>query len=164
MKVFERLFTVLFLVVFTTLSAFGNSNCSNEYYRRTYPEKCKNTNNNTFLTLAGGAALVGIGVALASHTNGSHGSSSTVSNQSNFPRTPLSANIVINYAPTDYVQNQQINAIYLNSLTNGNDIDANTINSIKSSQEYQRNYRQYDAIKFAWAKARDFSGKNTNNR
>ncbi len=161
MKVLNRIFTIIFLVVFTTMNSFAAQNCSDKNYRRAYPERCKTTNSRTFLSLAGGAALVGAGVAFATQTKGSHNSSPSVSNQTTFNRTTLSANIITNYAPTDYVNNQRINAEYLESLTDGDDIDSATINSIKSSDKYIRNYRQYNAIKFAWANARDFTGKNT---
>ena len=161
MKVLKKIFVALFTVVFTTVGAFGDPNCKNENYRRAYPEKCKSSNNTTLLTVAGGAVLVGTGVALALQSSGGHGSSST-SNQTAFQRTPLSTNIVTNYALTDYVQNKKINAIYLGSATNGNDIDESVINSIKSDYDYQRNRRQYDAIDFAYAIAREYSGKNIN--
>lgn len=160
MKILKRILTVLFIVVFTTLNAFGNPNCQDKHYRYVYPERCKSSNNGTLLALAGGAALIGVGVAIASQTTGDHGSSSSISNQSSFPRATLSPNIPITYSLTDYIQNQKINAIYLNSLTNGTDISNSVINSIKSTSEYQRNYKQYNEIKFAWAKARGFDGTN----
>lgn len=160
MKTLKRIFNVLLITVFTVTGAFADTNCNNKYYRRAYPERCKSNNNSTFLALAGGAALAGVGIALVANASGDNGSSSTISNQSTFPRTPLSSNIVMNYAPTDYVQNRKINAVYLDSLTHGNDIDSSTINSIKSTAEYQRNFKQFDSINFAWASARDFSGKN----
>lgn len=161
MKTLKRIFTALFIVVFTTLNAFADSKCQDKYYRRAYPERCSDTSNTTLLTLAGGAALIGVGVALAINANGSHGSSSAISNQTSFPRTPLSQNIVVNYSLSDNVKNQKINAIYLGSLTNGEDIDTQIINSIKATSKYQKNHRQYDSIKFAYANARGYTGKNT---
>ena len=162
MKLLKNIFISFVMVVFATLSAFGAENCKNEQYRRVYPERCKDTTNaRTVLSLVGGAALIGSGVALAVQSAGNHGSSSG-NNQTNFQRTPLSSNIVTNYAMSDYVQNQKINAIYLNSMTNGNDIDTDTINSIKSTSDYQRNAVRYDAIKLSWSIARGYSGANTN--
>ena len=161
MNLIKRIFTSLFMVAFATTSSFAtNYNCDNAQYRKTHPQLCVSNGNNTFLAILGGATLVGVGAALAIQSNGSHGSSSQISNQTNFPRMPLSTNIVINYAPSDYVQNEKINAIYTGSLTNGTDIDEATINSIKSLSQYQRNYRQYNSIDFAYAVARDFTGKN----
>ena len=147
MKLLKNIFTFAFTVVFSALTAFGAQNCDDEQYRRVYPERCKDTTNTrTVLTLVGGAALIGSGVALAVQSAGSHASSS---NQTNLQRTP-------------YVQNQKINAVYLNSMTNGNDIDSDAINSIKSTSDYQRNAVRYDTINLAWASARGYSGTNTN--
>lgn len=149
------------MVVFATLSAFGAENCMDEQYRRLYPEKCPETTNvRTVLTLVGGAALVGSGVAFALQSAGNSGSSS--SNQTNYTRTPLSSKIVNNYSLSDNIQNKKIDAVYLNSASNGNDIDTNTINAIKATNEYQKNNRQYNAINFAWATARNYTGKNVN--
>ena len=162
MRMLRNLFVALFTIVFTTVNVFGAQNCNNEYYRRAYPEKCKSSNNTTLLTLAGGAVLVGTGVALAFQSSGGgHGSSDT-SNQTTFQRTPLSTNIVTNYAPSDYIQNRKINAIYMDSATDGNDIDESVLYSIKSDYDYQKNQIQFDAINFAHASARGYSGKNTN--
>ena len=152
------------MVVFTALNAFGaTQNCENEYYRRTHPEKCKSgiLSNKTLLTLTGGAILVGTGVALAAQSSSGNGTSSN-SNQTSFQRTTLSPNIAINYALSDYVKNKKINAIYLDSLTHGTDIDTSVINSIKSDIEYQRNYNQYNSINFAYAIARGHTGTDTN--
>ena len=158
----RNLLTAIFTIVFTSVNVFGVQNCDNEYYRRNHPEKCKSSNNTTLLTVAGGAVLVGTGVALAlQSSSGGHGSSNPP-DQTSFQRTPLSSNIITNYAPSDYVQNIKINAIYLGSATNGNDIDESVINSIKSDYNYQRNKKQYDAIDFAYATARGYSGTNIN--
>lgn len=155
MNLIKRIFTSLFMVAFATTSSFAvNYNCDNAQYRKTHPQLCKSSGNNTFLAILGGATLVGVGAALAIQSNGDHGSSSQV------PRIPLSTNIVINYAPSDYVKNKKINAIYTESLHGGTDIDETIINSIKSSPKYQRNYSQYNSIDFAYAVARDFTGKN----
>ena len=163
-KVLKRIFAALLIVAFTATKSLASWDCDNEKYRQIYPEKCQisKNNNNILLSLAGGAALVGIGVALAAQNSGSGGSSSTISNQSNFPRIPLSPNINVNYAQTDTIKNQRAASSYLNSLTNGNDIDASTIQNIKQSNIYQRNYNQYNAVNLAWAWARGFSGKNSN--
>ena len=157
----RNLFIALFTIVFTTVDVFGAQNCNNEYYRRNHPEKCKSSNNTTLLTVAGGAVLVGTGVALALQSSGNHGSSNN-SNQTAFQRTPLSANIIANYSLSDYVQNKKINAIYLDSATGGDDVDESLLGQIKSDYDYQRNYKQYDAIGFAYATARGNSGKNIN--
>jgi hypothetical protein len=160
-KLLKKIFISLVMVVFATLSAFGAENCMDEQYRRLYPEKCPETTNvRTVLTLVGGAALVGSGVAFALQSAGNSGSSS--SNQTNYTRTPLSSKIVNNYSLSDNIQNKKIDAVYLNSASNGNDIDTNTINAIKATNEYQKNNRQYNAINFAWATARNYTGKNVN--
>ena len=163
MNTLKKFFVALLTIVFTSINVFGAQNCDNEYYRRSHPEKCKSSNNTTLLTLVGGSVLVGTGVALALQSSGGgHGSTDTSSNQTSFQRTPLSSNIIVNYAPTDYIQNKKINAIYLDSATGGNDIDETVLNSIKSTYDYQRNHQQYDAIDFAYATARGYSGKNVN--
>ena len=145
-----------------TTGAFAAPDCNNLTYRRAYPEKCaktKSSNNNTILALAGGAALVGVGVALATQSSGDGGSSSTISNQSSFPRLALSPNINTNYAPNDQVQNNKVSYYYINTYASSY-IDAATLGAIKSSYVYQRNYKQYDNINFAYAVARGLSGEN----
>jgi hypothetical protein len=165
MKLLKNIFIALFIVVFTTTSVFAASNCDNARYRRNHPEKCYNferqsDSSNTFLALLGGAALVGVGVALASQSSDHGGSSSEITNQTNFPRLTLSPNVTLNYNQNDVIKNQYVDYAYLESLTNGSDIDVETMQNIISSNEYQRNYKQYNAINFAAAKARGFSGKN----
>ena len=147
MKLLKNIFTGIMLVVFTATTCFGAQNCDNARYRRIYPERCQQTNgNSTLLALAGGAALVGVGAALFAHTNGDHGSSSAVSN----PRQ------------TEIIVNQRIASSYIDSLTNGNDVDFSALQNIKQSASFQRNYKQYDAVNFAYANARGFTGKNSN--
>ena len=165
MKPLKKIFTALFIVVFTTTASFGAQNCNNPKYRRAHPQKCRYIEqdyayDNTALTLLGGAALVGVGIALAAQTHGDSGSSSTISNQSSFPRLTLSSNVIVNYDQNDKINNQRISSYHIGSLTNGSDIESGVINNIKSSEKYQQNKRQFDAIKFAWADARGFSGKN----
>ena len=147
MKLLKNIFTGIMLVVFTATTCFGAQNCDNVHYRRVYPERCQQTNgNSTLLALAGGAALVGVGATLFAHTNGDHGSSSAVSN----PRQ------------TEVIVNQRIASSYIDSLTNGNDVDFSALQNIKQSASFQRNYKQYDAVNFAYANARGFTGKNSN--
>jgi len=165
MKLFRNIFVVLLIAVFTAVGAFATQqDCENAAYRRAYPEKCKTatqkTDNSTILTILGGGALIGVGVALAAQGSGDSGSSSTISNQDTSPRLTLSSNVQINYNQNDVIKNQQIASYYIESTTGGYDIDDSVIQEIKSSDEYQRNYKQYDAINFAWANARGFSGKN----
>ena len=143
MKYTTNIFTGLFAVAFATTSAFGAGNCDNYTYRREHIWEC-GPSGRTLLTLASGAALVGVGVALASQSSsGGGGSSGTVANQNTINNRKASA------------------ASYTDSLTNGSDISTSTINAVKSTTEYQRNYKQYNAIDFAYAKARGFSGKNS---
>ena len=160
MKSFKNIFTILFMVVFAMTSAFAAPNCSNATYRAAYPEKCKkiqkSDDGSTYLTLLGGAALVGVGVALASQSSGDNGSSSTISNQTTFPRLTLTGNIKTNYALGDKVQNQRIASF--DYISNSYYIDTYTV---KASDEYQKNYKQYDSVHFDSAKARGFTGKNT---
>ena len=161
MELLRNIFTGTLAVVFTTTAAFGASDCDNEIYRRTYPEKCQTFGTKTILALAGGAALVGVGIAMAAQTSGGHGSSARVSNQDTFPRDSLSKNIKIDYALSDPVKNNAIYSSYINSLTNGTDIDSEKIKAIQKSDKYQRNYKRYEYINFAAASARDFTGKST---
>lgn len=161
MKSLKNIFTVLFAVAFATTSAVAAPDCRNATYRAAYPEKCTKakSNNNTFLALVGGAALVGAGVALASQSSGDNGSSSTISNQNSFPRLTLTNNIKANYSLNDKVQNDKISYYYINQVTS--DIDSSTLNTIKSSATYQRNLKQYNNINLDAAIARGFTGKNT---
>lgn len=159
MKLLKNIFTATFMVVFATLSAFATDPyCENANYRIAYPERCKSSNNNTVLWLVGGAALVGSGVALAMQSSGGDGSHAS-SNQSSFARLPLSSSVVSYYSPTTRIENKKIDAVYTGSLTNGYDIDSDTLNAIKSSAVYQKNFRQYDAIDFAYAIARERTGQ-----
>lgn len=164
MKSLKNIFTVLFSVAFATTSAFAAQDCRNATYRAAYPEKCANAksadNNNTFLLLLGGAALVGVGAALAGQSSGDGGSSSTISNQTTFPRLTLTNNIDVNYAQNDKVQNNKISYYYVTGA-NSADIDVYKLNNIKTSNTYQKNYKQYDNINFGYAVARGFTGKNT---
>ena len=162
MNILKNIFTGTIAVAFTTTACFAAaSKCDDPLYRSAYPEKCKTSTNTTLLALAGGAALVGVGVALASQTSGSHGSSSQISNQDTFSRDALSSNIEINYAQTDTIKNTRLSSSYIESMTNGSDIDSATIKKIKDSAKIQKNYQQYDAINFAIANARGYTGKNT---
>ena len=160
MNSLKNIFTVLFSVAFATTSAFAAPDCRNATYRAAYPEKCakstKSDNNNTFLALLGGAALVGAGVALASQSSGDGGSSSTISNQTTFPRLTLTGNISTNYAQSDLVQNQRISSF--DYISNSYNVDTYVV---KNSATYQKNKKQYDSIHFDIAKARGFTGKNT---
>ena len=166
MNLIKSIFSVFLTVAFATTGAFAGYNCDNIEYRYTHPTKCNSQStigNRTLLTLAGGAALVGVGVALASQTSGDHGSSSAITNQNSFQRIALSSNIDANYAQSDIVNNRRIATVsYQSQTTNGSDIADSTINAIKNTAEYNRNHKQYDAINFAYANARGFSGKNTN--
>ena len=158
MKLLKNIFTGLFSVAFATTSAFAASDCDNYAYRRAHPVTC-GVSSNTLLTLVGGAALVGVGVALASQSSGNSGANGNISNQDTNQRVALPSNINVN----DIISNRRIStSAYMNSLTNGTDVSATTINTIKSDAQYQRNYKQYNAIDFAYARARGFSGKNSN--
>ncbi len=163
MKSLKNIFTVLFTVAFTTTSAVAAPDCRNATYRATYPERCakvqKSGNNNTFLALLGGAALAGIGVALATQSSGDSGSSSTISNQSSFPRLTLTSNIHVNYAQTDHIKNQRIASF--DYISNYNSVDSYKLNNVRSSATYQKNKKQYDNIHFDIAMARGFTGKGT---
>ena len=162
MKSLKNIFTVLFTAVFTTTAAFGAPDCSNAKYRAAYPEKCAKakSGDNTLLLLAGGAALVGAGVALAAQSSGSNGSSSTISNQTTFPRLALSPNVNPNYAQNENVANQRISSFDYVSGAYG--VDDYNLNAIKSSEIYKKNKKQYDNIHFDVARARGFTGKNVN--
>lgn len=161
MKSFKNIFIISFAVAFTTMNAFGAPDCQSAIYRNAHPERCQQyqtNNSNTFLAILGGAALVGVGVALASQTSGDHGKSSTISNQNTFPRLALSSNITTNYELNDLIQNKKIYSANIDS--DAGLINTNIINQIKNSSDYQRNQKQYDIINFAAATARGLSGKN----
>ena len=161
-KSLKNIFTVLFSVAFATTGAFAAPDCNNPTYRAAYPEQCvrASSNNSTFLAVLGGAALVGVGVALAAQSSGDGGSASTISNQTTFPRLTLTNNINANYAQTDTVQNQKVSFYSVNNTANSDIINNDTLNTIKSSSEYVRNKKQYDNINLAASLSRGFSGKN----
>ena len=157
----KTIFNTVLGGAFVTTSAFAAPDCNNLTYRRAYPEKCaktKSSNNNTILALAGGVALVGVGVALATQSSGDGGSSSTISNQSSFPRLTLTPNISANYSLNDKIQNQRIS--YFDYIANSYAVDADELNAVKNRAIYQRNQKQYDNIHFDIASARGFTGKN----
>ena len=145
MKSLKNIFTVLFSVAFATTSALAAPDCRNATYRAAYPEKCAkatksdSSSSNTILTVLGGAALVGVGVALASQ-------SSRDGNQSSINTGPL-------------VQNQRIASF--DYISTASVVDSYEINAIRTSAEYQKNQKQYDNIHFDIAKARGFTGKNS---
>lgn len=161
----------------TVPASAGQMDCRNASYRRSHPVRCQNyksdRSSNTALMLAGGAALVGVGVALAAQgsSGGGSGSSEGITNQAytanNNANSSTGAffqfsNKYANYAQSDTVQNQRLASNYLESKTNGSDIGSAKIAQIKNSYNYSKNATQYDQIKYAWASARGFSGKNTN--
>ncbi len=166
MKLLKNIFTALFIVVFTTTNVFAARNCNNAKYRRTHPNKCRyqeqyyTNGNNTVLTLIGGAALIGVGAALAMQKSGNSGSSSEISNQSSFPRLTLSQNIPVNYDQNDTVKNQRVSSYYANLSTSAYSIDSAVMAEIKTSAKYQQNKKQYDAVNYAAATARNLTGKN----
>nr|MBQ0091141.1 S8 family serine peptidase [Candidatus Enterousia merdequi] len=167
MKPLKNIFIGIMIAVFSATNCFASTNCENARYRRNHPERCNqyesgDNNTNIILSLVGGAALVGVGVALANQNSGNGGSSAQITNQVTFPRLTLSQNINVNYEQNDTINNQRISSSYISSLTNGSDIETSVIKNIKQSEQYKRNYKQYDAINFAWANARGLSGKNVN--
>lgn len=166
MKLSHKIFSIILAAVVTAPALAGQKDCSNASYRRTHPTRCQNyesnKTSNTVLTLAGGAALVGVGVALAQNSSGSHGSSSEITNQDTmFRSSGTEIAQTHDYSKTDTVKNQRIASSYLDSLTNGADIDAAKIKRIQNSSDYAKNSVQMGQIKYAWAAARGFTGKNT---
>ena len=165
MKTLNNIFAGIVGIVFTTTACFANYNCKNAVYRRNHPSQCaraekqSDTTPTAFLSLLGGAALVGVGVALASQSDHSGGSSNEITNQNSFPR---SANVNINYALTDRVHNNKIYSSYVASATNGSDVSDSALQAVRQSAKYQNNQKQFDNIKLAWANARGFTGKNVN--
>lgn len=148
MKLLKGIFTTILLIAFSTTNAVAAIDCNNPYYRQTHPSQCSETSTDLLLW-GGGATLAGISTLLALQASNSGSSTSTPAPQ------VMSSN-------SDTIVNQRISsASYLGSLTNGTDIDATIINSIKSSDSYIRNYKQFDNINFAWAAARGFTGKNS---
>ena len=158
MNLKNRFFVIFLSVVFFTTSAFAaDENCRYSKYRRLHPERCEDSyiQKNTTIALLGGAALVGLGIALANQTSSDSTPSSKITNQSSFPRSSYA-----NYELNATIQNNQIEADYINSQNLADDIDFQTIDLIKHSEKFTRNYAQFDAINYAWAVARGFSGKN----
>ena len=164
MKLLKNIFTGLLISAFAVQAAFAVPNCNNATYRYAYPERCKNfqqnKSNNTILALIGGAALVGVGVALAAQNSGDSTPSSQITNQTGFPRLTLSSNININYSQNETIKNQRISSYYIQNAQNNPIIDNSLIQNIRLSDKYQQNVKQYDAVNFAVANARGFSGKN----
>ena len=147
MNLLKTVFTVFFAAAFGITNAWGANNCNNPEYRKNHKTECSYTtnNSNTALMLVGGAALAGFGAAMMAN-NTSHSSHTSYDPHSN----------------TNIITNLRVSSVsYLNSLTNGDDIDQSVISSIKSSESYQRNHRQFDKINSAWSTARGFTGKNS---
>lgn len=165
MYVTNKIFTVFATIVFATTSAFSAQNCQDTLYRYNHPEQCtKNatySKTNAILSIIGGGVLIGGGIALAMQTSSSGDNNNTYvgENYTNLSsRFVLSSNVHINYNQNETVKNQRVAAYNLNyekDFTN-NDI----IKSIKISEKYQRNYKQYDNMNYAVANARGFTGKN----
>ena len=158
MNLLNRIFTISLSVAFFATSAFGeDENCRYSKYRRLHPERCEDSyiQKNTALALLGGAALVGLGIAMANQTSSDSTPSSKITNQSSFPRSSYA-----NYELNSTIQNNQIEANYSNYQNVSDDIDFQTIDLIKHSDKFMRNYAQFDTINYAWAVARGFSGKN----
>ena len=162
MKRLNNIFAGIMGVVFTTTACFANYNCNNAAYRRNHPSQCakiakqSDTTPTAFLSLLGGAALVGVGVALASQSSNGSGSQE-ITNQNYFPR---SANATANYALSDKVENNRIYSSYVASATNGSDVSTSSLQSVRKSGTYQKNYKQFEDINLAFAHARGFTGKN----
>lgn len=159
MNLTKRIFSICLTTIFLATSSFASTNnCKNKRYRQFHPDECESVNyNNTAVALLGGAALVGIGVALMHQNSSDSIPSAKITNQTNFTRSSYA-----DYSLSDTVNNQRLADNYMNSLTNGNDIDSNTLNKIRNSAQYLKNYAQYESINFAWANARGFDGKNVN--
>ena len=139
MKLFKNIFTITFATLFTMSAMAGQMDCRSATYRRLHPISCngfeENSGTKTLLTLAGGAAIIGVGAALFQNTSGNHGKSTEISNQNTILR---SSNVDVNYSQTDFVKNQRISSSYIPSLTNGSDIDNSVIKKIINSEKYQK--------------------------
>ena len=155
----KRIFSIFLTTIFLASNSFAApNNCKNKKYRQFNPEECETVNyNNTAITLLGAGALVGITVALMHQNSSDSIPSAKITNQTNFPRSSYAE-----YSLSDVVNNQRLASNYMNSLTNGNDIDTKTLNKIRNTAQYLKNYSQYESINFAWATARGFNGKNVN--
>ncbi len=159
MNLTKRIFSICLTTIFLATGSFASTNnCKNKRYRQFHPDECESVNyNNSAVALLGGAALVGIGVALMHQNSSDSIPSAKITNQTNFTRSSYA-----DYSLSDTVNNQRLADNYMNSLTNGNDIDSNTLSKIRNSAQYLKNYAQYESINFAWANARGFNGKNVN--
>lgn len=164
MKLIKNIFTAFLMVVFTTTDLFAVQDCTNPTYRRAHPDKCQEQSgisNGTLLKLAGGLALIGTGVALATQSSSGGDSPSTPQNQNNYSRLTLSDNIITTYAPSDTIQNNRASSVsYQHSYESGQNIDNSIIKNIKQSPVFKKNLKQFEAINLAYASARGFTGKN----
>ncbi len=160
MNLLKKIFIGILIFASTTTSAFAVPNCNNQEYRQKHPYQCKNTNNSSKILqwTGGAAALVGLTSFLATQKSDSNAHTNSIQ-----PTLELSPNIAQNYTLSDTITNQRVSTLsYLHSLTNGTDIDSETINMIKNSDIYTQNSQQFDNINFAYAYARGFTGKNIN--
>ena len=160
MNIPNRIFTILLMTLFTTSAFAVPEKCRYAQYRRNHPEKCGDmaqSTDNSFLALAGGATLIGVGIAMASQTTGSEAHQSTANMTSIYQRT---SNAVANYNLSDTITNKRISAWSANN-TNGTS-DTTITTNIQTSDTYIRNKKQFDSVNMAVAQSRGYTGKNFN--
>ena len=163
--IIKNIFTVFVGLVFTTTACLAQSNCANKTYRKAHQAQCTtyeddNSNTPALLALVGGAALAGVGIALAgTGSSNNSGVTEPVPSQTTAIR---SSNTGINYSLSDTIKNNKIYTSYIKSETDGSDISLETLQSAKENNIYNKNYKQFDAVNLAFATARGFTGKNVN--
>ena len=103
----KRFLSFIFATSFMLSANAGQMDCRSASYRKTHPITCKDyepdTNTKTVLGLAGGAAVIGLGVAMFQNSSGDHGKSSEISNQNVILR---SSNADVTYSQNDFVKLQ----------------------------------------------------------
>lgn len=130
--------------------AAGADDCSNIAYKQAHPERCKYTENatdNTFTYLSVGAGAAVAGAAIVMLAGGGTGGSSSggshdVAAQQYYART--------------------INPTRIMHKNVGTDISVAQLESVISSNEYNRNATQFDDIQLAYSLARGYTGTGTN--
>ncbi len=160
MQTIKRILIGFVTAVSIVTGCFADSKCDSSAYYRTHKTECeKSSNITTILAVAGGAALAGVGIALANNGSSNNASSPEHSNQT---ITLRSSNTNSNYALTDKIQNNKIYTSYIYSETNGADISDDILQFAKATETYTKNYKQFDSVNLAYAIARGYTGKNVN--
>lgn len=153
MKLTKRIFVAFLCFAVTIATAHGGDiKCDDLAYRTAHPEKCTDTNDtrqsHTFTILGGAAGAIGgalAAVGLLSSGGGGHSSVIVT------PAGPAAPRIPGYPAP-------QLGGNRPDVL---DDLDADTLNKIRSDAAYHNNATQYDTIGAAYARGRGYTGMGT---